>query len=130
MTGRTSAVLAGAALCIAVTAIAVCPLLPHHSATAGPSMHATPLSTPQLADLGSIAVNAATRALARPQRDARVADCGRLDVLRTQTSCASGSRCQVELIGTLHTNAQVVPIALTVSLADASRGWRVVEVAS
>lgn len=132
MTGRTSAVLAGAALCVAVFAVAVRPLLPHHSAATDPSLQATATTAPQPADLGSIAVSAATRAVAcpTPRRPARVADCGRLDVTRTQSSCATGSRCQVELIGNLHTTNQVVPIALTVILSGADDGWRVVEVAS
>ena len=130
MTGRTSAVLAGAALCIAVIAIAVRPLLPHHPATAPPSVHATPASQPP--DPSSIAVRAATHALACPtrQRAARNAGCGRLDVTRTQSSCATDDRCQVELIGTLHATDQVVPIALTVILSGARQAWRVVEVAS
>jgi hypothetical protein len=132
MTGRTSAVLAGSALCIAVIAIAVRPLLPHPHATAIPSVHATPTPAPQPADLGSIAVSAATHDLAcpAPRPAARSRGCGRLDVTRAQSSCATDSRCQVELIGTLRTTAQVVPIALTVTLTGARHGWRVVEVAS
>jgi hypothetical protein len=130
MTGRTSAVLAGAAVCIAIIAIAVRPLLPHDSATTTPSVHATPASHPP--DLSFIAVSAATHALAcpTPRRAARKADCGRLDVTRAQSSCATDSRCHVELIGTLHATDQVVPIALTVTLSGAGEGWRVVEVTS
>ena len=130
MTGRTSSILAAAALCIAVVAVAVRPLLPHHAASAGPGVRGTP--TVPTADVRLVALAAASHALAcstsRPA--ARGIGCGLLGLSRIQTTCASDHRCTVEIIGTLRTTDQAVPIALTVTLTGAGRDWRAVEVAS
>jgi len=130
MTGRTGAVLAAAALGVTVIAVAVRPLLPHHPTTTSPSAHSTPAL--HATDIISIAVGAATHALVcpPPRPAARATGCGRLDITRTQIACATGSRCQVELIGTLHTIGPAVPIALTVTLTGADQHWRAIEVAS
>ena len=130
MTGRTSAILALAALCIAVVAVAVRPLLPHHAAPAAPGVHATPTVPP--ADVRLVALAAANHALACPtsRPAARGIGCGRLGLSRIQTACTSDDRCTVELIGTLRTADQAVPIALTVTLTGAGQDWRAIEVAS
>jgi hypothetical protein len=130
MTGRTSAVLAAAALGITVIAVAVRPLLPHHPAGTSSSIHATPALHP--ADTVPIAVSAATHALAcpPPRPAARATGCGRLDITRAQVACGTVGRCQVELIGTLHTTGPAVPIALTVTMTGADQHWRAIEVAS
>jgi hypothetical protein len=130
MTGRTSTILAAATLRIAVVAIAVRPLLPHHAATAAPGVHTTPTVPP--ANVHLVALAAANHALACPtsRPAARGIGCGRLALSRTQTTCATDNRCTVELIGTLRTTDRAVPIALTVTLTGAGQDWRAVEVAS
>lgn len=130
MTGRSSALLAAAALMAAVLALAAHPLLPHPHAR--PTLHdrAAVSRGPRL--VASIANTAATWALACPTTRALTngVDCGRLHVTRRQTHCPTDTQCQVELVGTVRTRTVDVAVALTVTLTNAAGQWRAVEVTS
>jgi hypothetical protein len=130
MTGRTTAVIPAAAFATVVVALAARPLLPHPTTKPTSLVSAATPSVPT--SVPPLATTAATKALACPRGRTPMSDtaCGTLHVSRRQASCPSNTRCQVELVGTLHTRAIDLPIALTVTISDAVRGWRAVEVAS
>jgi hypothetical protein len=136
MTGRNAAILAGAALGAAVLALVVRPLLPAPSRssttpTAGHTLAATNVAP----NVGQIAAATARRDVAcRPSsqsgRSTRRTGCGALQLTRRQTICPTSSRCQVALIGVLHSGHLAVPVALTVTLTATGPAWRVLEVVS
>lgn len=131
MTSRSTAILAGTAVTVAVLALAARPLLPHSNTTRppGPAPAATPAMPPSALTAAS---SAATRALACPKKSTpRIpAGCGTLHLLRQQASCPSDTTCHVELVGLLRTRTVTVPVALTITLRDPNGRWRPVEVAS
>jgi hypothetical protein len=130
MTSHRVALLAATALITAILAVAARPLLPHPHARPAPRDSGTAPSIPRL--VAPIAGAAAIRALACPARRAATGsvDCGTVHLTRQQTHCPSDTRCQVELVGTLRTRTDDVPVALTVTLTAAAGQWWAVEVTS
>jgi hypothetical protein len=130
MTGRHSAILAAAAVTVAALAVVARPLLPHPTTRSTRPVSATTPTVP--ASVVTIATTAATRALACPSTPTPgvSVDCGTLHLTRSQDSCPTDARCQVQLVGILRTRAVDVPVALTVTLLTASGHWHAVEVAS
>lgn len=134
MTGRGLAALAAAALVVVAVAVAVRPLL------AEPARPAAAAGAPQMpvpAGVERRAARAARRDLRCPasaERRSRgggaSAGCGALTLARRQASCASSTRCTVDLLGELFGATRGVPLALTVSLVRRGGRWRVVEVRS
>jgi hypothetical protein len=129
MTGRSTALIAAAALFTAVLGIAFHPLLPRATTQPPPVEPATTPTIP--ASVVPIADLAANRALACPPKaSGNAVDCGSFHIVRRQADCPTDARCEIELVGALHTPDAVVPVAITATLTDGDRGWRVVEVAS
>ncbi|HVV74616.1 MAG TPA: hypothetical protein VHC43_01165 [Mycobacteriales bacterium] len=131
MTSRSTAILAGTAVTVAVLALAARPLLPHSNTTRPPGPVPT-VTPPVPSSAMAAASSAATRALACPTAPARrhTTGCGSLHLLRQQASCPTDSSCHVELVGMLRTRTVTVPVALTVTLRHTNGRWRPVEVAS
>lgn len=131
MTTRTIGVLAAAAAGIAVLALLARPLLPHHAGQAAATAAAT-VAVP--AGVERLATQTARSDLrcpnpARPRKPQK-AGCGTLQAIRRQTTCTTPARCQVDLVGYLHTSGLTVPVALTITLTHEAGTWRVVEVSS
>jgi hypothetical protein len=127
VTGRTTAVIAAAALTVALVATLVRPFLPHPpDPTSGSAAIA---STLPAAAVGDVAERTATRDLRCPTDRPRVG-CGTLLVLRRQATCSMASRCRVDLIGEIATERLTVPIAITVTVTRTAAGWHAVEVHS
>jgi hypothetical protein len=130
LTGRHTAILAGAVVTVAGLAVVARPLIPHPTT---PSSRPVSAATPTVpASVLTIATTAATGALACPSTPTPTVsvDCGTLHLTRSQNSCPTDARCQVQLVGILHTRAVDVPVALTVTLLTTNSHWHAVEVAS
>jgi hypothetical protein len=135
MTGRTLAFTAIGTVLVALVAVAVLPLVSHHSPGL-PTAPDTPSSSMPLL-VSHVAQRTARADLRCPtsrrpsvRSTSRPADCGTLQISRSQTSCGSATRCTVDLIGELQTSGLVIPIALTTTLTGSGAAWHVIEVAS
>jgi hypothetical protein len=141
MTHGRLALLAGAVLVTATLAVAVSPFL-HHSALAQrtPVIDQLSAASPAVSEITVVAALAAKRALAcqrlnatspRPLGEGPHRWCGRFTVTRSQSICATASRCQAELIGTFTTPDTTALIAVIVTeWRSGADGWRVVAVSS
>ncbi|HWA67430.1 MAG TPA: hypothetical protein VG899_13805 [Mycobacteriales bacterium] len=128
MTGRRLALLAVGAVTVALLALLARPLLPHHT-TSVSSVRRTVRPPSGVALVALRAAREDLRCTSGP-RPATGRGCGHFDVTRHETTCVTPARCEVELLGALHTGRLSVPAALSVTLTRPGSAWRVVEVSS
>jgi hypothetical protein len=128
MTGRRIVIAAGAAMTVAVLALAARPLL-HSSRPRAHIAVATALAVP--AAVAPLAAQSARKAVrCRASSPPTRAGCGPLQIERTQSRCPDVTHCLVQIAGQLETSGLRVPVALTVTAVDTATGWRTVQVSS
>lgn len=124
MTARRSLTVTAVVIAVVVAGSLLRPLLNSHRH--GRDVR-SPTATAAPADAAAVRV-AADAARDAVHCDNSTVACGSLRILRTESRCASPTRCTVQLLGTVTAGAAISPVALMVSTERRHNGWTVTEV--